>query len=139
MGRIYVLDDASIEDLLKTAIVGRIACGHPDVDGGRPYLVPLAYGYDGESIYAHSGIGKKIQIMRLNPLVTIEVDHATDAENWRSVIAKGRYEEIHEPNERDAALAIIYPDPDRRPSFGPDTIVYRIRLSEKTGRYEVPE
>jgi nitroimidazol reductase NimA-like FMN-containing flavoprotein (pyridoxamine 5'-phosphate oxidase superfamily) len=139
VGKIDVLDDDSIEDLLRTSIVGRIACGHPEIDGGRPYLVPLAYGYDGESIVAHSGAGKKIQIMRRNPLVTIEVDHATASDRWRSVIAKGSYEEIDDPTERDAALATIYPDPTTRPTFGPETIVYRIRLTEKTGRYEVPD
>jgi nitroimidazol reductase NimA-like FMN-containing flavoprotein (pyridoxamine 5'-phosphate oxidase superfamily) len=77
--------------------------------------------------------------MRLNPLVTIEVDHATAADGWRSVIAKGTYEEIHDQAERDATVAIIYPDPNRRPTFGPETIIYRIRLTEKSGRYEVPE
>jgi nitroimidazol reductase NimA-like FMN-containing flavoprotein (pyridoxamine 5'-phosphate oxidase superfamily) len=139
VGHIYHLDEESIEELLRTAIVGRIACGHPDVDDGRPYLVPLAYGYDGESILAHSEVGKKIRIMRLNPLVTIEVDHATAADGWRSVIAKGTYEEIHDQTERDATVAIIYPDPNRRPTFGSETIIYRIRLTEKSGRYEVPE
>jgi hypothetical protein len=54
------------------------------------------------------------------------------------VIAEGVYEELVTPDERDHALAVIYPDPATRPALPPDTIVYRIRLTAKSGRYEVP-
>jgi nitroimidazol reductase NimA-like FMN-containing flavoprotein (pyridoxamine 5'-phosphate oxidase superfamily) len=126
--------------LLQTAIVGRIACCAHGIDGedGRPYVVPLAYGYDGEAIYAHSGLGRKIRMMRAQPLVTVEVDEATAADRWRSVIADGVYEELSEPAARERALAIIYPTPDNRPVLDAQTIVYRIRLTAKSGRYEVP-
>src|SRR4051794_21267245 len=72
MGVIRELPADQIEQLLSSAIVGRIACSHPDE--ARPYLVPFAYGYDGIAIYAHSGPGKKLDYMRANPLVTVEVD-----------------------------------------------------------------
>src|SRR5439155_676250 len=80
-----------IEMLLRTAIVGRIACCAHGVKGsdGRPYVVPLAYGYDGEAIYAHSGVGRKIRTMRAQPLVSVEVDEAEASDRWRSVIAEG--------------------------------------------------
>lgn len=140
MGVIAVLPDEEIETLLRTAVVGRIACCAHGCDGseGRPYVVPLAYGYDGQAVYAHSGPGRKIRLMRANPLVTFEVDAAEAPDRWRSVIAEGVYEELVTPDERDRALAIIYPDPATRPVLPPDTIVYRIRLTAKSGRYEVP-
>lgn len=135
MGTIHILPEAEIEVLLRTSIVGRIACGG---DEGRPYLVPLAYGYDGEAIYAHSGPGRKIRLMRARPLVSFEVDAVEAADRWRSVIAEGTYEEIIEPAARDQALAMIYPPPSLVPELPSDTIVYRIRLTAKSGRYEVP-
>ena len=137
MGTIHVLPDDQIEALLRTALVGRIACCAPEIDP-RPYLVPLAYGYDGEAVYAHSGPGRKLRLMRANPLVTFEVDRAEASDCWRSVIADGVYEEITDPAARDRALRIVYPPPAAVPPLGPETVVYRIRLTAKSGRSEVP-
>jgi len=141
MGTIHVLPEEGIERLLRTAIVGRIACCDHGADGGdgRPYLVPLAYGYDGEALYAHSGPGRKLRIMRRQPLVTIEVDQAEAADRWRSVVAEGTFEELTEPAARDRALRLIYPPPREIPPLGPATVVFRIRLTAKSGRYEVPD
>lgn len=141
MGTIHVLPEEGIEELLRTAIVGRIACcGHGAGGGdGRPYLVPLAYGYDGEAIYAHSGPGRKIALMRAQPLVSVEVDEAEAPDRWRSAIAEGLYEELTDPAARERALRIVYPPPAAIPPLGPETIVYRIGLTAKTGRYEVPD
>ena len=68
---------------------------------GRPYLVPLAYGYDGHAIYAHSGPGRKLDLMRAEPRVTFEVDEADAPDRWRSVIAEGTFEEIDDPRQRE--------------------------------------
>ena len=140
MGTIHVLPEAAIEALLRSAIVGRIACcDHQPGGGGRPYLVPLAYGYDGTAVYAHSGPGRKLRIMRAQPLVTIEVDQAEAADRWRSVVAEGTFEELTESTTRDRALRLIYPPPTAVPPLGPETVVFRIRLTAKSGRYEVPD
>lgn len=140
MGTIHILPDDQIESLLRTAIVGRIACcGHGAAGDGRPYLVPLAYGYDGHSVYAHSGPGRKLDLMRAEPRVTFEVDEATAPDQWRSVIAEGTFEEITDPAERSAALQTIYPPPATIPDLGAATVVYRIRLTARSGRYETPD
>lgn len=140
MGTIHSLPEAEIEALLRTSIVGRIACCGCGAasDDGRPFLVPLAYGYDGEAIYAHSGPGRKIRLMRAQPLVSFEVDAVEAADRWQSVIAEGSYEELTEPASRDRAVAIIYPPPSVVPELPAGTVVYRIRLTAKSGRYEVP-
>jgi len=143
VGVIRTLPDDEIEVLLHTALVGRIACcahglAH-DHNDDRPFLVPLAYGYDGAAVYAHSGPGRKITLMRAQPLVIFEVDQADAPDQWRSVIAEGAYEEIVDPDERQRALAIIYPPPRPIPPLDPATIVYRLRLTAKSGRYELPE
>jgi nitroimidazol reductase NimA-like FMN-containing flavoprotein (pyridoxamine 5'-phosphate oxidase superfamily) len=140
MGTIRVLPDAEIEELLHTAIVGRIACcGHGAAGDGRPYLVPLAYGYDGEAVYAHSGPGRKLDLMRAEPRVSFEVDQAQASDRWRSVIAEGTFEEIADPRERDAALRVIYGPPAEIPTLGEQTVVFRIRLTARSGRYETPD
>lgn len=137
MGKIAVLGTDEIEQLLRTALVGRIACCDHD-NGCRPYVVPLAYGYDGEAVYAFSPPGRKIRIMRQQPLVTFEVDEAIAEDRWRSVIAEGAFEELTEPGSREAALRVLFPD-GPIPPLAPETIVYRIRLTQKSGRYEVPD
>lgn len=138
MGTIRTLPDEEIEDLLSRAIVGRIACANPG-DGGRPYLVPLSYGYDGVAVYAHTGPGTKLRLMRSNPLVSFEVDEATASDQWRSVVAEGRFEEIDDPAARNAALRVIYPPPLDPPSLGVMTVVFRIVLTSKSGRTESPD
>ncbi len=137
MGTIHVLPPDDIEDLLRTALVGRIACcAHGTDDDDRPYLVPLAYGYDGDALYAHSGPGRKIRIMRVQPLVTVEVDEAIAADRWRSVVAEGTYEEIADPTERARALRVVYPPPAAVPDLPSDAVIFRIQLTAKSGRYE---
>ena len=139
MGTIRELSAEGIEALLRTAIVGRIACcGHGRSGDGRPYLVPLAYGYDGEAVYAHSGPGRKLDLMRTEPRVTFEVDEAEASDRWRSVIAEGTFEEITNQGQRDAALEVIY-GANRVPDLGSLTVVFRIRLTSRSGRYETPD
>jgi nitroimidazol reductase NimA-like FMN-containing flavoprotein (pyridoxamine 5'-phosphate oxidase superfamily) len=101
-------------------------------------MVPIAYGYDGESAYAISGPGRKLAIMREQPLVTFEVDEATAEDRWRSVIADGEFEEINDPEERSRAIAVVAPGAGAG-SVSPDAIVYRVRLTNKTGRFEIPD
>src|SRR5919106_3795795 len=139
MGIIRILPTEGIEALLRNAIVGRIACcGHGAAGDGRPYLVPLAYGYDGAAVYAHSGPGRKLDLMRAEPRVTFEVDEANAPDRWRSVIAEGTFEEIDDPRQQDAALEVIY-GADGAPDLGLQTVVFRIRLTSRSGRFETPD
>lgn len=140
MGKIYVLGDDEIERLLGSALVGRIACCATEFDGeARPFLVPLAYGYDGESAYAVSGPGRKIEIMRAQPKVSFEVDEAEAEDRWASVIADGEYEELTIENDRRVAHRVLFGEATDRPMFRDDQIVYRLRLTKKTGRFELPD
>lgn len=138
MGKIFVLDSEGIEKLFSNSLVGRIACASPEVNGGRPTIVPIAYGYDGESAYAVGPVGQKIRIMRSQPLMSFEVDTAEAENRWSSAVAEGVYEELTSPEEREAGLGVIFKDKER-PEI-PDThVVYRMRFTSKTGRFEVPD
>ncbi len=136
MGKIFVLGEDGIDALLRSALVGRIACcAH---DGGRPYLVPIPFGYDGEAVYSISGPGRKLDIMREQPAVAFEVDEAIAEDRWRSVVADGEFEEITDPVERDRAIRIVAPS-NGVASVTPASVVYRIRLTRTSGRFEVPD
>jgi len=137
VGKIFVLNDEGIERLLGSALVGRIACASPNEGDGRPYIVPLAYGYDGEAVYAMGPEGRKIRIMRQQPLISFEVDEAVAEDRWSSVVAEGFYEELA-GEDRLRAVRIITGDTDAsEPS--PEIVVYRLVLTTKTGRFELPD
>lgn len=138
MGKIFVLDDEGIEKLLSTSLVGRIACASQEVNDGRPTIVPIAYGYDGEAAYAVGPVGQKIRIMRQQPLMSFEVDTAEAEDRWQSAVAEGVYEELDSPEEREAGLNVIFGDRER-PYIPDEHIVYRMRFTKKTGRFEVPD
>ncbi|HXX69349.1 MAG TPA: pyridoxamine 5'-phosphate oxidase family protein [Polyangiaceae bacterium] len=135
-----------IELLLRRESIGRIGC----VADSRIYVVPTTYAYDGEFVYSHSADGLKIRTMRANPSVCFEVEQIIDLAHWSSVIAWGRYEELTGANE-DHAIALLTnrfsPSPISatalaRPRIrgiaqeGSRTTLFRLRLSEKTGRFE---
>ncbi len=73
------------------------------VDGG-PYVVPVSYVFENESIYIHSLQGLKIAALRANPRVCLQVDEVIDDYHWQSVIAFGHYEELPDSPERAWAV-----------------------------------
>jgi nitroimidazol reductase NimA-like FMN-containing flavoprotein (pyridoxamine 5'-phosphate oxidase superfamily) len=140
------LSKEQIEELLHSEVVARLGC-HAE---GRTYVVPITYAYDNNSIVGHSVEGMKIRMMRENPWVCVEIERTENLANWRSVIAWGRFEELV-GTAATAAWAILRerfrgltvsttsePPPGTahgRPGNG-HACVYRIHLSEKTGRFE---
>ncbi len=99
-GVLGTLSPTEIETLLASSVVARIGC-HAE---GRTYVVPVTYVYDGKAVIVQSAEGLKVRMMRLNPLVCVQVDHIDDLANWRSVIAWGRFEELA---GTDAAAALV--------------------------------
>jgi uncharacterized protein len=136
------LDQEQIDQLLRNETVGRIGV-HAD---SRTYVVPTTYVYDGDAIYGHAAEGLKIRMMRRSPSVCFEVDRVDDMANWRSVIAWGTYEEL----SGDLALAAMNllrsrlapltasetAGPAGRAARDGIEVAYRIKLTERTGRYE---
>lgn len=136
MGVIHHLEPDGIEALLASSIVGRIACNQP---GDRPYLVPLAYAYDGESIYAISGPGRKLDLMRADPRVSFEVDRVERSDRWQSVVAEGEFEEVTDADEIELAIGLVEASTGVPVVMGAHSVVFRLRLSAKSGRFEVPD
>lgn len=145
------LSAAQIDEVLRGEVIGRLGC----CTGTTVYVVPITYAYDGEYVYAHSADGMKIRLMRENPHVCFEVDHIDNLANWQSVIGWGTFEELHGADAERAmqrlrarllsravsetslpgqipAVAQTY----QAKAGNPPAVVYRIRLSERTGRFE---
>jgi nitroimidazol reductase NimA-like FMN-containing flavoprotein (pyridoxamine 5'-phosphate oxidase superfamily) len=136
MGVIHHLDADGIESLLASSIVGRIACNQ---SGDRPYLVPLAYAYDGESIYAVSGPGRKLDLMQADPRISFEVDRVDRSDCWQSVVVEGEFEEVSDADEIQMAVALIEGATGVPVIMGTHSVVFRLRLTSKSGRYEIPD
>src|SRR5271157_1510903 len=79
----------------------RLACAHEN----QPYVVPVYLAYDEASgcLYGFTTPGQKVEWMRANPLVCVEVDKIAADDRWVSIIAFGRYEELPEASVSDAA------------------------------------
>lgn len=144
------LDDKAIEDLLHQQLIGRLG-----INGDkRPYVVPVSYAYDGQFIYGFTHEGLKVELLRQHPEVCFEVENTDNISNWKTVIAWGKFEELPQGSLRDQAidklnkriLPMLNSETMRLSPFWPfinkeDTqslhgVVYRIKLEEKSGRYE---
>jgi len=94
-------------DFLARHKLGRLACSRE----GQPYITPLYFAHQDAHLYSFSTIGQKIEWMRGNPLVCVEVDEVTSRDEWMSVIVFGRYEELPDLPEykyaREEALALL--------------------------------
>jgi nitroimidazol reductase NimA-like FMN-containing flavoprotein (pyridoxamine 5'-phosphate oxidase superfamily) len=85
---------ASLDVLARTRL-GRLACAQ----GGQPYVVPIYFAYADHSLYGFATVGKKIEWMRVNPQVCVEVEEVMSPQQWTSVLAFGRYEELPDTPE----------------------------------------
>ncbi len=78
----------------QSKIDGILACAQEN----QPYVVPVYLAYDEVSgcLYGFTTPGQKIEWMRANPLVCVEMDEIEAYDQWVSVIVFGRYEELPE-------------------------------------------
>jgi nitroimidazol reductase NimA-like FMN-containing flavoprotein (pyridoxamine 5'-phosphate oxidase superfamily) len=133
-----VLSEVEALDFIKAGKVGRLGC----VDKDEPYVVPINYLVEKDSIYSHSLPGRKIDAMRAHPRVCLQVDQIDDDFHWRSAIAFGNFEEIRVPSDRRAVLGkLLARFPLLTPvesvmaedAGAPDSIVFRVIVDRITG------
>ena len=90
-----VIREMSREECLRVlsrSRLVRLACAQEN----QPYVVPVYLSYHEASgcLYGFTTPGQKVAWMRANPLVCVEVDEVAASDQWVSVIALGRYEEL---------------------------------------------
>src|SRR5438874_1265534 len=76
--------------MLKGMHVARLACAL----NNQPYIVPVHLAFDGQFFYGYSTLGHKIEWMRQNPLICLEIDTVIGNSQWESVVVFGSYEEL---------------------------------------------
>jgi hypothetical protein len=141
------MSDRECRELLARTNVARLACSF----NNQPYVVPIHVDYYDGFIYGFSTIGQKIEWMRANPLVCIEVDELTTRRDWESLVIFGEYEELtnvpehaharsdaeslfqRHPNWWEPATVPLTDQQARRP------ILFRILISRMTGRRARPQ
>lgn len=142
------LDLEQIDQVLRSEDIGHLGC----IADGWPYVVPVTYVYDGGSVYVHCGDGLKLRAMRENPQVCLEVEQIRSMANWRTVLVRGRFEELFDDEEERAfallttrlartemsetARLVQHEDIVRREGIR-RPVLFRIRLEDKTGRFEL--
>jgi nitroimidazol reductase NimA-like FMN-containing flavoprotein (pyridoxamine 5'-phosphate oxidase superfamily) len=132
---------------LERASFGRLACAR----GDQPYIVPIYFSYDRNLLYGVTTLGQKIEWMRSNPLVCVQIDERTSHYHWMSVVVLGRYEELPDTPIhaylRNHALEVLQKRPlwwqpacvatEKREQRAP--IFYRIQIKQMTGRRASPD
>lgn len=132
-----------IEALLPDSQLGRLACARD----GQPYVVPVHFAFSEMHLYVFSHMGQKIEWMRENPRVCVQVDHISNDRTWWSIVISGKFEELPEnPMSRFdrghawdllKAHANWWEPAALKPSASVDSqeyVYYRIQIDEMTGR-----
>ena len=145
------LGEAAIEVILKHGLIGQIGCHANDLT----YVVPISYAYHDNCIYGYSQEGLKINMMRTNPKVCFEVHTMQNMANWQCVVVWGDFEEITAEPGREEAIKILLNrnlpavksektyltatrplNPEDVKSEDVTGIIFRIKLTKKSGKYE---
>lgn len=132
-------------------VLGCEVCHLGMADGDQPYVVPVSYGYDGQSVYFHSAReGRKLDVIADNPRVCVEferrvqlVPSETAACEWsfafESAIGFGVVEELRDPEAKASGLnQIMQHYSGRSWEFDAPTLartrVWRVAIEELTGK-----
>jgi len=129
-----ITNPEEIKDILETCGICRLGFS----EGGIPYVIPINYGYtytDGViTVFFHcAGEGRKIDIMKQNPVVCFEIDRverldpAGSPENislkWESLIGTGTaqfVDDIQEKKKFLGSMMRIYKG--YNPHYRPETL-----------------
>ena len=129
---------------------GRIACAH----GAQPYVTPFSFAYHEGFIYSFATVGRKVEWMRANPLVCVEVEKIASRREWQTAVFFGRFEELRESPEftdlRKFAHGLLArtamwwePGAVKTPHWGVErkleAVYFRISIDEITGHRAVAD
>jgi hypothetical protein len=147
---IHEMSENECRTALKRASFGRLACAHDN----QPYVIPTYFASEGYYLYGSSTLGQKIEWMRSNPHVCVEIDERTSHDEWMSIIVLGRYEELPDTLKnkvaRARALELLqrramwwepaYVSASHRDSPHSSTpISYRVHIDRITGHRATPD
>jgi uncharacterized protein len=142
--QVHELDRDECLEILGRIPIGHLACARD----GQPYIVPIHFSFDAEHscLYAISPAGQKIDWMRENPKVCVEVEDIASQAQWSTVLVFGRYEEVsREPRDATTRSRVERLFEQRERWWFPaaarmgsrklgEMIVYRVVIDRFTGR-----
>ena len=147
---IHEMSETECRKALARLGFGRLAC----VRDEQPYVVPIYYVYDDDHLYSFTTVGQKVEWMRSNPRVCLEIDERISDDEWISVIVFGRYEELPKTPENEAVRAraqellqtrMMWWEPafvgtgNRDVPHSVTPVCYRIHMGRVSGKRASPE
>jgi uncharacterized protein len=144
-----ILSRAEQEKIIRKCQICNIAMIDSE---GKPYVIPMNFGFDGEYVYLHgSSTGKKVDSLKHCPDVCISfsTDHELRYVNedvacswsmrYRSVIINGKAEFVDDPEEKIKCLNVIMSHyTDRKFEYNAPAIrevmVFRVKAEKMEGR-----
>ena len=145
-----IVSREEMDGIIRGSHVCRIALAMDNM----PYIVPVSFGYDGESIYIHTAKeGKKINYFRNNNNICFEFERNVklvgDPDNacrwtfsYESVIGFGKIYELESLEQRERGLnKIMFQYSGKDWVFGEDLLknirVWKIEITSITGKRSI--
>lgn len=139
------------EELLQKKFYGHLGCA----SAKEIYVVPITYVYVNGTVYGYTHEGKKMELIRANPRVCLQVEEVQSGHKWKSAICNGTCTAVSDPSEIQKARLLmaekfakireheVY-DPyfllieelNMHSEKEPASILYKIQLEEVTGKKE---
>ncbi len=142
-----ITDKAVIEDIIRRSITCRLAMCLDDM----PYVVPLSFGYENNTLYFHCAReGRKLDILRENSNVCFEFDIDQEiilaegacrgSVKYKSVVGHGKATIIDNDESKRHGLNIIMRQYANQESFQfddksvADCLVIKVNIESITGK-----
>jgi len=147
--------DKQITNIMELEAILRSAqiCHLSMVDEGKPYVVPLNFGYEDNALYFHSAPeGRKINILRKNPEVCFsvvarhEIVVSERACSWTaefsSVTGTGKAAILTDRAGKEKGLTVLMSQySDEKYDFSDEdldgVVIIRVEINEMTGKSNV--
>ena len=90
-------------DLLEGCAYGHFGY----VDGKAPTVVPINFAFKGNKLFIHTYEGTKLNCIRDNPAVCLQVEKIHSPTAWKSVVIHGKAKELSGKAEAEAAKFVL--------------------------------
>lgn len=141
-----ITDRAAMDEILRRHQVLYLAMQ----DESAPYVIPMTYGYDGESLYLHCAAeGRKLDLMRRCPQVAFAIEAEYKVKpgdvacgwgfDYASLVGEGEAEIVDDLDEKRRGLDVLMSHFTPEPQTYKDgalakTTVIRVRITSLTGK-----
>jgi hypothetical protein len=136
------LDEQSAIKFISERGFARLGCV---LETGEPYVVPVNYLFQDNSVYIHSSPGLKLEALSRNPRACLQVDEIKNLFEWQSVIAFGTFEEVKDRRLHEEIMDLMLKifqklTPADAVREGVESngerVLFRINIDRVTGRME---